>query len=219
MEFGQDVIWDLRTINAKSNAYNTFKNTFRKFIISHRWHVTIGGLIADVRPEAWRSISSNLAKSHNGQTTVIILLDILRDPTHDSENQWLTIREIRGAMSARSLFLLCCFLLYSSHGRVGNACQEMHTLCSVIIPFPSCREPFTWAQLSPRIFPIIISISYLSEVIWNLDWLVQVKLCHTFAESSMIGWPESCASWDTWGCGRVTQPSICLKVQSLRLST
>jgi hypothetical protein len=55
-------------------------------------------LVENVQPEAWRSIS-NLCKSHNGQTTVRILLDILRNPpsagTHDKQS----IREIRGAIS------------------------------------------------------------------------------------------------------------------------
>ncbi|KAF8851155.1 tuberin [Acephala macrosclerotiorum] len=55
-------------------------------------------LVEEVQPEAWRTIS-NLCKSHNGQTTVRILLDILRDPSRDGPNEKQTIREIRGALS------------------------------------------------------------------------------------------------------------------------
>lgn len=55
-------------------------------------------LVEDVQPEAWRSIS-NLCKSHNGQTTVRILLDILRHPNDNDTNEKQTIREIRGALS------------------------------------------------------------------------------------------------------------------------
>jgi hypothetical protein len=55
-------------------------------------------LVDDVQPEAWRSIS-NLCRSHNGQTTVRILLDILRNPITDGGNEKQTIREIRGALS------------------------------------------------------------------------------------------------------------------------
>ena len=55
-------------------------------------------LVEDVQPEAWRSIS-NLCRSHNGQTTVRILLDILRSPSPDGANDKQTIREIRGALS------------------------------------------------------------------------------------------------------------------------
>jgi hypothetical protein len=53
-------------------------------------------LVDEVQPEAWRSIS-NLCKSHNGQTTVRILLDILRGPSVSNDKQ--AIREIRGALS------------------------------------------------------------------------------------------------------------------------
>ena len=55
-------------------------------------------LVDDVQPEAWRSIS-NLCRSHNGQTTVRILLDILRNPITDGGNEKQAIREIRGALS------------------------------------------------------------------------------------------------------------------------
>lgn len=55
-------------------------------------------LVEDVQPEAWRSISI-LCKSHNGQTTVRILLDILRNSNSGDPNEKQTIREIRGALS------------------------------------------------------------------------------------------------------------------------
>ena len=55
-------------------------------------------LVEDVEAEAWRSIS-NLCKSHNGQTTVRILLDILRIPSTDNTLEKQTLREIRGALS------------------------------------------------------------------------------------------------------------------------
>jgi hypothetical protein len=55
-------------------------------------------LVDEVQPEAWRSIS-NLCRSHNGQTTVRILLDILLNPPVDPSNSKQAIREIRGALS------------------------------------------------------------------------------------------------------------------------
>jgi hypothetical protein len=55
-------------------------------------------LVDEVQPEAWRSIS-NLCRSHNGQTTVRILLDILRNPPLDASTGKQAIREIRGALS------------------------------------------------------------------------------------------------------------------------
>lgn len=55
-------------------------------------------LVEDVQTEAWRTIS-NLCKSHNGQTMVRILLDILRDPRSETANEKQSIREVRGALS------------------------------------------------------------------------------------------------------------------------
>ncbi|PVH85522.1 GTPase activating protein-like protein [Cadophora sp. DSE1049] len=55
-------------------------------------------LVTDVQPDAWRSIS-NLCKSHNGQKTVRILLNILQEPPVDASNGKQTVREIRGALS------------------------------------------------------------------------------------------------------------------------
>ncbi|KAH8683368.1 hypothetical protein BGZ60DRAFT_368717 [Tricladium varicosporioides] len=51
-------------------------------------------LVGEVEPEAWRTIS-HLAGSHNGQTTVLLLFSILRDPISGRQN----VREIRGALS------------------------------------------------------------------------------------------------------------------------
>ncbi|CZT10477.1 related to TUBERIN [Rhynchosporium agropyri] len=55
-------------------------------------------LVPDVQLEAWRCIS-NLCKSHNGQKTIRILLDILREPPVDSSSGKQMVREIRGALS------------------------------------------------------------------------------------------------------------------------
>lgn len=55
-------------------------------------------LVNDVQTDAWRSIS-NLCRSHNGQKTVRILLDILRDCPVDGLEGKQSVREIRGAMS------------------------------------------------------------------------------------------------------------------------
>jgi hypothetical protein len=55
-------------------------------------------LVNDVQAEAWRSIS-NLCRSHNGQTTVRILLDILNNPNAGASDGKQNIREIRGAIS------------------------------------------------------------------------------------------------------------------------
>lgn len=55
-------------------------------------------LVEAVQADAWRSIR-NLCRSHNGQTTVRILLDILRVPPPEGASEKQTIREIRGALS------------------------------------------------------------------------------------------------------------------------
>ncbi|TVY17559.1 Tuberous sclerosis 2 protein-like, partial [Lachnellula arida] len=55
-------------------------------------------LVEAVEPEAWRSIRT-LCRSHNGQTTVRILLNILRDPPAAGGPGKHAIREIRGALS------------------------------------------------------------------------------------------------------------------------
>ncbi len=55
-------------------------------------------LVDAVQSEAWRSIR-NLCRSHNGQTTVRILLNILHNPPVDTSSGKQTIREIRGALS------------------------------------------------------------------------------------------------------------------------
>lgn len=55
-------------------------------------------LVNDVQAEAWRSIS-NLCRSHNGQTAVRILLDILNSPPDNASDGKQSIREIRGAIS------------------------------------------------------------------------------------------------------------------------
>lgn len=55
-------------------------------------------LVNDVQAEAWRSIS-NLCRSHNGQTAVRILLDILSSPLDNASDGKQSIREIRGAIS------------------------------------------------------------------------------------------------------------------------
>ncbi|CAL3965991.1 unnamed protein product [Diplocarpon coronariae] len=55
-------------------------------------------LVNDAQPEAWRAIS-NLCRSHNGQKTIRILLNILQEPPVDSSSGKQTVREIRGALS------------------------------------------------------------------------------------------------------------------------
>ncbi|TAQ83708.1 hypothetical protein B7494_g7964 [Chlorociboria aeruginascens] len=55
-------------------------------------------LVEQVQAEAWRSLS-NLCISHNGQTAVTILLDILRKPRPEEKSERQNIREIRGAVS------------------------------------------------------------------------------------------------------------------------
>ena len=55
-------------------------------------------LVETMQADAWRSIR-NLCRSHNGQTTVRILLDILRSPPLDGASEKQTVREIRGAIS------------------------------------------------------------------------------------------------------------------------
>jgi hypothetical protein len=55
-------------------------------------------LVHESQAEAWRAMS-NLSKSHHGQTTVRILLDILRNQSVVDGPQKQTIREVRGSIS------------------------------------------------------------------------------------------------------------------------
>ncbi|KAH6892112.1 hypothetical protein B0T10DRAFT_401441 [Thelonectria olida] len=55
--------------------------------------------VGKLQQEAWHTLS-NLCKSHNGPTTVRILLDILRNNPAEGAKETETTREIRGALSA-----------------------------------------------------------------------------------------------------------------------
>lgn len=56
-------------------------------------------LVPNLEKESWHTLS-NLCKSHNGQATVRILLDILRNSPNESANNKDTSREVRGALAA-----------------------------------------------------------------------------------------------------------------------
>ncbi|KFY46541.1 hypothetical protein V495_02394 [Pseudogymnoascus sp. VKM F-4514 (FW-929)] len=54
-------------------------------------------MVRDIRREAWQTIG-NLCRSHNGHTTIWILLDVLRHPDMNQKTQ-AVIREVRGSLS------------------------------------------------------------------------------------------------------------------------
>jgi hypothetical protein len=55
-------------------------------------------LVPALNKDSWHAIA-NLCKSHNGQATVRILLDILRNPLNDGQQERDLTREIRGALA------------------------------------------------------------------------------------------------------------------------
>lgn len=59
---------------------------------------SIFSLVPGLHKDSWHTLA-NLFKSHNGQATVRILLDILRDLTPDASTDKDTSREIRGALA------------------------------------------------------------------------------------------------------------------------
>ena len=138
-------------------------------------------LVADVRPEAWRSIS-NLAKSHNGQTTVRILLDILRNPSVDGEYDKQTIREIRGAMSVLEK-------LFAKDGQHGYP----------IVPFTSLMEALAkvvnieHAKVEADVLRLVLSLftgedgevmENVMEEDWSTMFAVVLECSHRARETS-----------------------------------
>lgn len=138
-------------------------------------------LVADVRPEAWRSIS-NLARSHNGQTTVRILLDILRNPSTDDDYGKQTIREIRGAMSVLEK-------LFAKDGRHGYP----------LVPFTLLMEALTkvvaveHAKVETDVLRLILSLftgedgevmDNVMEEDWSAMFEVVLRCSHRARETS-----------------------------------
>jgi hypothetical protein len=126
-------------------------------------------LVEDVQPEAWRTIS-NLCRSHNGQTTVRILLDILRSPLPEDAKEKQTIREFRGALSVLEK-------LFSKDGQNGYP----------LIPFTLLMEALTHvvnvehAKVETDILRLILSLfnSDDEEIMENVikeDWSVMFKV-------------------------------------------
>lgn len=63
--------------------------------------ITLGSIfcvVTTLQKQSWHTLS-NLCKSHNGQATVRILLDALRDPSTHSLDESTRNREIRGALA------------------------------------------------------------------------------------------------------------------------
>ena len=59
---------------------------------------SIYSIVSNLQEDAWHTLS-NLCKSHNGQATVRILLDILRDHSPESSKERDVNRELRGAIA------------------------------------------------------------------------------------------------------------------------
>jgi hypothetical protein len=142
-------------------------------------------LVEDVQPEAWRSIS-NLCKSHNGQTTVRILLDILRHPNVNNSKQ--NIREIRGALSVLEKLL-------AKDGQNGYP----------LVPFTLLMEALTQvvtvehAKVESDILRLILSLfngedQQVMENVMEEDWSIMfdvVLKCSQRALETSTGRPVS----------------------------
>ncbi|KAF4628791.1 hypothetical protein G7Y89_g9364 [Cudoniella acicularis] len=119
-------------------------------------------LVGDVEPEAWRSIS-NLAKSHHGQTTVRILLDILRDPSAGEKGKQ-NVREIRGALSVLKR-------LFAKNGEDGFPLVPFTLLVHAMKKVISVEH----AKVDADILHLILSLFGDEEVKDNVmeeDWLL-----------------------------------------------
>lgn len=126
-------------------------------------------LVEEVQSEAWRSIS-NLCKSHNGQTTVRILLDILRNTGPDDASEKQTIREIRGALSVLEK-------LFAKDGKDGYP----------LVPFTLLMEALTHvvaiehAKVETDILRLILSLfngqdQDIMENVMEEDWSVMFEV-------------------------------------------
>jgi hypothetical protein len=122
-------------------------------------------LVDTIQPEAWRSIS-NLCRSHNGQTTVRILLDILRNPPSDGANEKQTVREIRGALSVLEK-------LFAKDGKDGYPLVPMSLLMDALMRVVSIEH----GKVETDIMRLILSLfddgeQGVLENVMEEDWSV-----------------------------------------------
>lgn len=130
---------------------------------------TIHCMVEEVRPEAWRSIS-NLARSHNGQTTVRILFGILQSASAEDINKQQISKDIRGA---------CSFLekLFARDGKNGYP----------LVPFTLLMESLTHVmtldagEVEVATLRLILSLldgenAVVMDNVMEEDWSVMFKV-------------------------------------------
>ncbi|RDW70292.1 hypothetical protein BP5796_08689 [Coleophoma crateriformis] len=135
-------------------------------------------LVEDVQPEAWRSIS-NLCKSHDGQTTVRYLLNILRQPNLDAANEKQTIREIRGALSVLEK-------LFAKDGESGYPLVPFTLLMDGLYRVTAVEH----AKIETDILRMILSLfnNEKNEVMENVmeeDWALMFQVATKCAQRAL----------------------------------
>jgi hypothetical protein len=135
-------------------------------------------LVEAVQADAWRSIR-NLCRSHNGQTTVRILLDILRNPLSDGASQKQTIREIRGALSVLEK-------LFAKDGEKGYPLVPL----SLLMDSLSRAVVIENGKIQNDIMRLILSIfnakdQGVLENVMEEDWSVMFKVAQTCSQRAL----------------------------------
>ena len=135
-------------------------------------------LVEAVQADAWRTIR-NLCKSHNGQTTVRILLDILRSPPSDGATEKQTIREIRGALSVLEK-------LFAKDG------QKLYPLVPLSLLMDSLSRAVTIGhpKVQTDIMRLILSLfnakdQGVLESVMEEDWSVMFQVAHKCSQRAL----------------------------------
>jgi hypothetical protein len=154
-------------------------------------------LVEAVQADAWRTIR-NLCKSHNGQTTVRILLDILRSPPPDGATEKQTIREIRGALSVLEK-------LFAKDG------QKLYPLVPLSLLMDSLLRAVTIdnTKVQIDIMRLILSIfnakdQGVLESVMEEDWSVMFEVAHKCAQRAL----EASDGRPITGRSRVATPLV-----------
>lgn len=135
-------------------------------------------LVEDVQPEAWRSIS-NLCRSHDGQTTVRYLLNILRQPNLVGSNEKQTIREIRGALSVLEK-------LFAKDGENGYPLVPFTLLMDGLSKVIAVEH----AKVETDILKMILSLfndedNEVMENVMEEDWTVMFQVASKCAQRAL----------------------------------
>jgi hypothetical protein len=135
-------------------------------------------LVEAVQADAWRSIR-NLCRSHNGQTTVRILLDILRSPPMDGGTEKQTIREIRGALSVLQK-------LFSKDGEKGYPLVPLSLLMDSLSRAVTIEHP----KVQTDIMRLILSIfnakdQGVLENVMEEDWSLMFSVAQKCSQRAL----------------------------------